>query len=1699
MRDVRGQQRAAGRGLSLFMLALLILVPLSTLAPAASASQPAIVLQPQTLLLDRDHHDTQLTMAMDPFGQRHLTWIRDGDQVMYAVIGGERELRHGPYVVDGGPGSEPNAPDIAVDASGHAHLAWAEHGGSIDRIRYAQLDPSGPAFGESDDVTRLLEVSPRDAVAGNGSRDHPAIAVDTRGGVHLVWEDDLDPLEVLFGQTQIRYGLYLPLSGSDKLDTLIAPTLLTTAPGHKAHPALDIDTDGTVQVVWEGTLGGLVELVFLVDTSGSMASEWADLCQVIYGGQLSQGAQTEGVLGLLRKANVTVLETVYSMGNQYPLAVVQGACAAHAAHQGPRTTALDAEDPSGGIRIHREMIRNGQVEDSDLESWGPGMTWACRSWKDQLGNHPGDPPSRIDHTWNTNATPIVLAVSDERPYLGDRGNGQDDQAAAAEAHDACVEAGVLPVGIHGQVAGGSLPVASYMKDVTQCPEGTITVADRACPGTSTRSTDAGGIVMEFPSGRLDGIETLAEALVQVATDTPRDIFVTVLDPWAKVDGNVDPAWSLGSPAHRATEFGWQEDLGTSRSGHLVLVNDTRLTVDDAWSERPDLEIGADGHTHLVWQDSRDHEERRDAPREVYHMELDLRGAGSWNGLPAGLPTLATRASQPLRLSDLAIEEPTDPPNRWDGTSLLPSLALDATGRPHIVWLDRGNASYGEGLVYARLSADDGRASTLEERRWLTDWTSDKLGPNSGTRPSQGMPPAVVADGGGGIHVAWTDTHLCGPADHSPRTTLCGTQVLTGLLRLQRDPEQPAQLTVEPGGHVNWSFTLRNGAPPTTALDEPVRFNVLDVPTGWRTDLRHANGTVISSGTSLTLAPESEIDLILQIHAPSARSVRLDEWALIRLEAVSDRDEAVRASLLTRTLMDVRFGLRLDVSSGLVTVTQGDEALIRLGLENTGNVLDNLTFPAANTASGRQLWGLPPGWQLSAPEPIEVEPGQRAEILLVLPIPPWQAPTLEQLVIHASSAWDPAITPANARAEVYIDVRQDTRDLLDLSVQADTPIVRPGACARWPVAVSKGLEPAFLSFSLPDAPARPPTDVDLIEWRRTHWTTDLDFSRAPGGNALGQDQPRHWSRDRTHDVDVVLCAPTDARAGPGPPVTFQVRQEGRPEVSASVLLSVRVAQVFEHTVTSGPNLVLLAPEQETILEYVITNTGNGPDRAELLAHPVTPPGPRTDPWLANVVASDVEPIQPGENNTLRVRVTAPLRAHPGDHRLVLELLSEERFEGTRQRAVIATTLRVIEHHDLQWCANDDGCEVGSIDPTRDNEMHQVAPGAMTTWVLPVINRGNVLDSVNVTLHFPEANGDFANPPARGVLGEWTVQWADSDRGPRDNLQTTMIAGDVMAVDLGRLQPWEERELVLRLGTPHDAAHTERRFAVRLHSLHGSAAEGGDVDQDSDWDTPDSNELHLRVQLRAAQLTIALAQLASDADGDLLPLRVVIENVGDATATPIVVVACPATGQDTSCEPGAVAARHTMQALAAPRPGADAVRSELILLIPRGLASSELLVVVDPDNLVSEQVETDNHARVSPTRPESEAWLAWASDSFASNWRGALLLASALIFAAVALTLILRPNAQVRASRAERDAPVARRKAALPPTGRQLPPGASFDKGSKAVAKAMESLDPLMDAAGAEVRARKRPTDTTSPDAAPDVDADGKSDAADAKTA
>ena len=535
-RRIEVERAQLASALVLLMLASLAAPSLMATSTASEELEPELTRFPtangtvdesdaQTLLSNLNANNPIDVMGvMDDSNRIHLVWIENASTPLlrYALIqvssGIDTVLISTTQVGDANATSL-SAPAMVIDSTGRAHIVWEI---TDTDILYTLLDPAeDDQDGSAGDIQNMT-VAAHTVATGSGTRSSPDIAVDSYDAVHIVWVDTYDPQGIYFGSPLIYYCM-LAEDSTNGFQVLINATLVTPALGHRGNPAVSMGANNTVVIVWEDTRGSIVEYVGLIDSSGSMTSEWADMCAVFYGGTLSTGENFAGVKPMLEAANITVLETLYTLsGNMYH-ANSQSNCASAVStgndgSNGPRSTYLgqNTSDTSGGIRPLTEVVYNGSAMSiySDWgywsEMWGPGSTWACESWRDSSGSAPGNPPTAADHVWNPNATKLVIPVSDEGPFGGSPALNADDYQAINESHAACLQAGVTPVPVAGTLAYGASTiwyndthVRHHMTSLAHCPDmNQVGIHARTCNGTTVQNTDAGGEMFYYPTEEL---------------------------------------------------------------------------------------------------------------------------------------------------------------------------------------------------------------------------------------------------------------------------------------------------------------------------------------------------------------------------------------------------------------------------------------------------------------------------------------------------------------------------------------------------------------------------------------------------------------------------------------------------------------------------------------------------------------------------------------------------------------------------------------------------------------------------------------------------------------------------------------------------------------------------------------------------------------------------------------------------------------------------------------------------------------------------------------------------------------------------------------------------------------------------------------------------------------------------------------------
>ena len=1582
----------------------------SLLIASVSVSASTIVITEAIQIVDGGtSSDQQAAVGSDSSGNVHVVWTRNNLHLYYSMISPRGETLIDATQITNSGLHKIWHPDLAVDEYDRIHVVWADKAGQ-HAIMYTALSPwAAPMDGMASDDGTITAIDDTIISRRSQNRDWPALDIDSQNNVHIVWQDNYDELGRFFNQPQIYYSMIQPDIGSGAIVTLFDDTLLTPIIGHKGHPDVVVDANDYVQVAWDDTRGGKVELAFIVDTSGSMYSEWADICTVIYGGNFASGPYFQGIKPMLEEGNMTVYETIYGLGNTLPGAASSGNCQGYNKNTGPRTTPLGQTpgDDSGGIRKLPGTIYNGNTYSGySGEDWGPGSNWACLSWKDAAGNVPGNPPTQSDHRWNPNATKIVIPVSDEGPKDGDPSQQADDKAAIQEAHDNCLLAGVIPVGLYGQGYGGAGNIQSHFMDLVQCPNGIVSTQTRNCPGNTLANTDAGGQAYEFPSGTgTNQMALLVEAMVYISTNNSREIYMSVLDPYAKM--NNDPSFTPGLPGHSSSGGGYTEDTGAGADGHLVVVNDTRVTIDDAYSFHPSIGVDNQGNTHIAWMDGRDYGFEKDVNYEVYYTKLRLQGAGAWDGADEGLSTYAIKKINDTPISNVEGKNGLPPASPYSGNSVFPSLLTDDQNNVHIAWVDSGNLSANEEILYTRLNQTDLTGDGLTaldpwEAVAVTSWNSNKLGPNSGRQPAIGMPPAFSNDLGSGAHIAWSDTNTCGDEGNNNRFTICYSHVLTGQVDVEFDEGETFYHVIEPGQQTIYNMTMNNSTPgPKDLVADTYGLNISGVPMNWTANLYFAsNHSSIFPDTPIFLEGGEDVRFYMRVQAPSIYQANGDELAEIRVTAQSYKDPAIQNDLITLTLMDVVHGINLDTSHSMADIEQGDTAIFSITITNTGNVHDAFVFWDPNSLEGQQEWLLPFGWQVNFPIRVELDPGQSVTKNLEVFVPTSEDPGAFVIYVKGWSEGEPIKSVEKGTYDilelgVFVSIRSTGNIVFAVDDRSEQ--VKPGECASYDIEVTKNFDSGELVFATPGAPEAKPDGVAMDAWRQENWVVMVDFANATGsadaGDGLGD--PIAWTIPGNADkvtkrVTVHVCAPYNASAGLGPAITLKGYLDGYPRISDSAILSTNVEHVFALDAGIDPDVgtsMNVNPGDQITLPFTVTNDGNGPDRFDFRLARVTDAFGVDVIWDIDIPRESLQELSPGTYQAFDVLMNVPDRVPAGQYTVVLQAFSEEVYPDasgreTRIRDTVVLTITVDEFHDMQI----------SMDPTVDNAVKTSAPGRIVRFTFNVTNNGNVPDVPTLNNHTAQRDGDsllWNELPGMNVLSSWDVDWfimrqvsaelvveeacivmqSTASSFPED---ACVYLEDIDEWRLPEMAPYETITTVAAVKVGTDAKLDTRSIGLKVVSKFGDMENDGDHDDSPAWDGDnlDTNEFIVTLRLRAPNLEIKEIIMPPSTSAEVdstIPIGIILQNTGNVHATDIEIVLCEyddVTDETTreirenGCDEERVVMRQVVGALLAPDDTEDAKEIELYLLYPVTAGSKGVYVVVDPMNEIVESDEGDN---------------------------------------------------------------------------------------------------------------------------------------------
>jgi hypothetical protein len=530
------------------------------------------------------------------------------------------------------------------------------------------------------------------------------------------------------------------------------------------------------------------------------------------------------------------------------------------------------------------------------------------------------------------------------------------------------------------------------------------------------------------------------------------------------------------------------------------------------------------------------------------------------------------------------------------------------------------------------------------------------------------------------------------------------------------------------------------------------------------------------------------------------------------------------------------------------------------------------------------------------------------------------------------------------------------------------------------------------FTTPGAPEEKPESFDLLTWQFNHWTVDLDFSEAPGGNSLPDKAPRYWAQiDTPYTVTAEMCAPYNSTAGIGESITVRAHLDGSPKVRDSVVILTNVVQRYELEAAIPNTILELYPGQSYQMDTTIENLGNGPDRYDVSIASIVDASGGSHVWDMNIPRILFQELDRDESQTVPIIVNVPEQTLAGQYTITFNVLSEEPFEGTRLQDNLVLRVTIVEFHDMRI----------SLDPAVESKIKTTAPSRIVRFTVNVTNHGNIPDQPTLHNHTVDVAGVWGVSPGMYALSTWRIDFALLEgfrtEYPREKPCVEIIVGEAppegecfvtpgLTVTLPMMEPYTTFQVVVIVTIAPDAALQDRFIGIKTKSMFGSSEVGGDHDETPIWDDSctldankdglpdnyppacDTNEQILELRLRAPDLEIIEVEAAKTKGeiGEMLSVSVKVVNRGNAHATDVNIILCKDQSETdikrNGCEEINIVYRQIVKAIMPIAEDDTEEPNSITLLYMVQAGNHDIVVVVDPDNVIVETDETNNIRRI-----------------------------------------------------------------------------------------------------------------------------------------
>ncbi len=181
-------------------------------------------------------------IALDSNGNVNVVWLDDSGgtpAVFFSRSSDSGQTFSTPLNISNHQGSPAESERVAVDAAGNIYVVWSEDSSGAHTIFFSRSIDNGVTFSVPQKVSQ------------NSTASDPAVAIDSAGGINLLWIDRSQ------GQRTVFFS-----RSSDQGTVFSTPVVLSNAEAGSGAPQLITDPSGNRYVVWTQDGTGKTESVF---------------------------------------------------------------------------------------------------------------------------------------------------------------------------------------------------------------------------------------------------------------------------------------------------------------------------------------------------------------------------------------------------------------------------------------------------------------------------------------------------------------------------------------------------------------------------------------------------------------------------------------------------------------------------------------------------------------------------------------------------------------------------------------------------------------------------------------------------------------------------------------------------------------------------------------------------------------------------------------------------------------------------------------------------------------------------------------------------------------------------------------------------------------------------------------------------------------------------------------------------------------------------------------------------------------------------------------------------------------------------------------------------------------------------------------------------------------------------------------------